>query len=349
MLRTIDSDAHVLETPYTWSFVEEAYREHVPLVVQNEEASSQLGNAGNELREYWALEGRLLPKDKNVGLDTTKDAREMRDIDGRLKHMKDLNVDIQVLYPTFFLFPYSDLVDTERALCRAYNRWLAEIWKKGDGRLRWVAMPTLYTMDGLEDELAWAKENGACGVFMRGLDCERRASDPYFFPLYAVAEKLDLPICFHSAAANAKWYDMLFDESGFTKFKLSILSSFHSLIFERIPERFPDLRWAFIEASSQWIPYVMNDLELRLKGRGTHLSPTIMKDYNMYVACQVTDDLDWVVKCSGEDNLVVGTDYGHHDAATEIEALRLLKSDGKVAAPVVDKILGANAQALYHV
>ena len=49
------------------------------------------------------------------------------------------------------------------------------------------------------------------------------------------------------------------------------------------------------------------------------------------------------------DKGLATTDYGHHDAATEIEALRLLKSDGKVAAPIVDKILGANAQALYHV
>ncbi len=44
---------------------------------------------------------------------------------------------------------------------------------------------------------------------------------------------------------------------------------------------------------------------------------------------------------------MVGTDYGHHDTSTEIEALRLLKRDGKVAPGVVDKILDANARALY--
>jgi len=67
----------------------------------------------------------------------------------------------------------------------------------------------------------------------------------------------------------------------------------------------------------------------------------------MYVACQVTDDLPAILRVAGEDNIVVGTDYGHHDTSTEIEALRLLQSDGKIPSAAADKILGANAKALY--
>lgn len=349
MTRTIDADAHVLETPYTWSFVEERFRSHIPRVVRHDAGDALQGNAGNQLKEYWTVDNHLLPKDKNVGLNTTEAAREMRDIEGRLRHMKELDIDIQVLYPTIFLFPYTRSLATEKAMCRGYNRWLAEIWKKGGGRLRWVAMPSLRNLDGVEDELAWAKENGACGVYMCGFECDRRASDPYFDPFYRAAEKLDMPVCFHSGVASFGWQEMLIDECGFTKFKLSVVSAFHSLIYDRVPEKFPNLRWGFVEVSAQWIPYVLNDLDLRHKRRGSRMSSTIMQDYNMYVACQVTDDLDWVVKYSGEDNLVVGTDYGHHDTSTEIEALRMLKSDRKVPDHVIDKILGANAEALYHI
>jgi predicted TIM-barrel fold metal-dependent hydrolase len=110
---------------------------------------------------------------------------------------------------------------------------------------------------------------------------------------------------------------------------------------------FPKTRWGFVEVSSQWLPYVMNDLALRFKRRGKRLSANPLKDNRMYVACQVTDDLGDVIKVSGEDNLVVGTDYGHHDTSTEIEALRLLKKDGKITPAAVDKILGDNARALY--
>jgi predicted TIM-barrel fold metal-dependent hydrolase len=43
----------------------------------------------------------------------------------------------------------------------------------------------------------------------------------------------------------------------------------------------------------------------------------------------------------------MGTDYGHNDTATEIDALRYLKQDGQVSTEQIDLILGDNAKALY--
>ena len=65
------------------------------------------------------------------------------------------------------------------------------------------------------------------------------------------------------------------------------------------------------------------------------------------LACQITDDIDDVVKVAGEDRLVVGTDCGHHDTSMEIEAMRLMKQQNKCAPAVIDKILGANAGTMY--
>ena len=66
------------------------------------------------------------------------------------------------------------------------------------------------------------------------------------------------------------------------------------------------------------------------------------------VECEHTFDfLDYVVKYAGETQLVVGTDYGHADTSTEIEAMRKLSSDGKVSPEVAGKILEDNARVLY--
>ena len=52
--------------------------------------------------------------------------------------------------------------------------------------------------------------------------------------------------------------------------------------------------------------------------------------------------------CSGTvRGYVVGTDYGYSDNSAEIEAIRKLKKDGKVAPHVADRILNDNAKALY--
>ena len=65
------------------------------------------------------------------------------------------------------------------------------------------------------------------------------------------------------------------------------------------------------------------------------------------MACQTDDDLPYVLQYSGEDNLVIGSDYGHADTSSELEALRHLKQQGKLSAQVIDKILDDNARALY--
>ena len=40
------------------------------------------------------------------------------------------------------------------------------------------------------------------------------------------------------------------------------------------------------------------------------------KENRVYVTCQTDDDLDYVLGYAGEDNLVIGTDYGHSDNAS---------------------------------
>ena len=95
------------------------------------------------------------------------------------------------------------------------------------------------------------------------------------------------------------------------------------------------------------MPYALNDLELRFKRKGKRLPADVLKANNMYVACQCTDDLDWILKGGGAENIVIGTDYGHADTSAQIEALRILRNDGRVASKVVDRILDANARALY--
>jgi dihydroorotase len=47
---------------------------------------------------------------------------------------------------------------------------MADIWSKAKDRLRWAVQLPLLTMDKALDELRWAHGNGACAVFMRGIE-----------------------------------------------------------------------------------------------------------------------------------------------------------------------------------
>lgn len=345
-MRTIDSDAHVIETPRTFEFMDEAERKLAPIVVTQTSGEPRKNNSGGVHKEHWLIDNTAIPKDKLVDIATPDAARDMTDIDRRLKHMDELEIDVQVLYPTMFLRPLTERPNVALALAKSYNRWLAEIWEKGQGRLRWVAIPPLLTMGKVRDELAWAKDHGACGIFLNGLEFDRQLSNPYFFPLYQAAQDLDMPLCLHAGINSFTVHDFFIDDA-FAKFKLSIVGAFHNLVMNGIPGMFPKARWGFIEVSAQWVPYVLKELGHRLKRAGKRLPADPLKAFNFYVACEVNDDLALILPYSGEDNLVIGTDYGHSDSSTEIEALRLLKNDGRIPARVIDKILDNNPRALY--
>ena len=337
---TIDADAHVLESERTWDYMSESERLFRPQIVSP-------SNGEGSGAEFWLIDGRVQLRSQNVGRETPKASREMEDIAARIRHMDELEVDVQVLYPTVFLRPITNRPEIELALCRSYNRWLVDIWKRGKGRLRWAAVLPLLSMDKALAEARFARENGACGIFVRGLEGERRLSDPYFFPLYEEAVGLDMPVCVHSATGSFTVHDFFVRECGFSKFKLAVVGAFHSLIFEGIPEIFPKLRIAFVEVSAQWVPYAIHDLARRFERRGKSLKKNLLRENRIYVACQTDDDLSYVLQYAGEDNLVIGSDYGHADTSSELEALRKLKQQGELSSNAISKILDDNPRRLY--
>jgi predicted TIM-barrel fold metal-dependent hydrolase len=343
----IDADAHVIETMATFDYIEPQYRHLKPRIVRQVEGEHVKSNEGSAQKEFWVIDGRLQPKEGNVGSNTSEESREMRSVSARLAHMDELDIDVQVLYPTVFLRAWTQDPTVEVAICRSYNRWLADIWSEGKGRLRWAMMPPLRDMDETKNEIAFAKEHGACGIFVRGLEAEMRLVNPYFFKLYQMAQDFDLPICFHSGNNSFQVRDIYAAEGGFGRSKLPVVGAFHNLLMDEIPKKFPKLRWGFIEVSAQWIPYVYNDLELRFQRKDRKFPADPLKENRIYVACQCTDDLEYILKHGGADNLVIGTDYGHADTSAQIEALRIVKKEKKVEPSVIDRILNANARALY--
>jgi len=338
----IDADAHVLETEETWQYLERSELKYRPEIVCPSNADS-----GDE---YWLIDGRLHLKSRNVGKDTPKVSREMRDIEVRLKHMDELGVDIQVLFPTVFLSPLTAQPEIDLALSRSYNRWLADKCRNAKNRLRWAAVLPLLTMDKAVEEARFAKQNGAAAIFLRGTEGDRLLCDPYFYPLYEEASRLELPLCVHSASGSLPLYEFYrYEPVGFSKFKLSIVGGFHSFVVAQVPEKFPRLKMAFLEVSAQWVPYAFRDLVKRFRRQGQDLKNNFMRERRLYVGVETNDDLPYIFQTVGDDNFVIGSDYGHADSATELKALENLRKDTRLNDAVVDKILDANPRELYGI
>ena len=348
-MTVIDADCHVIECEQTWSLADESEARFAPFGVTSAEG-----------KRYVAIDGRLRPatagqdddsrgpKLQLSGLAQISQAnRNMQDIPARLRHMDELGVDIQVLYPTIYLGQLTTRPQVEAAMSRSYNRWLANIWRQSDGRLRWAMVPPLLDMDESLEQLRWSRDNGACGIFLRGFEGDRLLADSYFFPLYEEAERLDVPICVHAGCANPSFRGLVAREP-FSGAKLPVISACHSVLFHELPDKFPRLRWAFIEASSDWIPWVINDIRRRRQREGMPpLSENPLRDNRIYVTCQTNDDIPLAISYGGEDSLIIGTDYGHAGTTGDLRALADLEENTGLPPATVRKILEDNPKRLY--
>jgi predicted TIM-barrel fold metal-dependent hydrolase len=186
----IDADAHVIETDRTWQFAEERLREYAPVAGTKEGVANPTG-------DYWLIDGSVRSRLGNIGPLFPKESREMLDVSSRLRHMDELETDIQVLFPSI-LTPYTERPEVEEAFCQSYNRWLGDVYHQAPGRLPWACILPLMDIKKSIDELRWAKDNGACAIFARSIEGNRQLIDEYFYPLYEEAGNLNVPVCIHA-------------------------------------------------------------------------------------------------------------------------------------------------------
>ena len=175
-MAVIDADAHVVESEHTWDFIPESMQSMRPIVLYPKEGYI------SPSPEFWYIDGRASTKGLNLGPDTDAATREASDIAKRLAHMDELEVSMHVLYPTMFLNPLATHPEVELALVMGYNRWLADIYRQGGGRLRWAVVLPLMSIDKSLEEMQFGKENGACAVFVRGIEGHASTERPLHAP-----------------------------------------------------------------------------------------------------------------------------------------------------------------------
>ncbi len=344
----IDVDAHVDETDATWEFLTESERAYKPIT-----ADPGVPTAAGDSRPHrlWLIDGglRLRRWRDDVRTGTVQATRELADVPARLAQMDELNVDVQVLYPTMFLSGFTGKAEVEAALTGAYNRWMADATEESGGRLRWVALAPMLDIEEAVGGLRWAKENGACGVLKKGVECGRSSSDPYFFPLYEEASRLDMPVCIHTGTGNPPGSGP--DIGG----RLNAITAFTDLAMSDVPERFPDLRVGWIETGASWVPFLMADLMAKaqkLTFRPFDFRSDLFRRCRFYVACDTTDDLPYILSYGVEDSLMIGTDYTHADQSAELRALDVIErreAEGELPPGVARKIVEENPRRFYGI
>jgi predicted TIM-barrel fold metal-dependent hydrolase len=353
----IDADAHVVENERVWDYLDAAEEKFRPTLVAEPD---------NSERQHWVLDGENIgpkfpsPNEKESAehvkrfgreVETPVAARELSDVARRLKHLDELGIDVQVLYNSLWLRSLTRRPDAEIALCWSWNRWLADVWKLGENRLRWTCVVPALTPEEAVPQIRFAKEHGAVGVCIRPFERNKLMTDPFYYPIYDEAQRLDIPVTVHIANGNPELFKLMTNESGggFSTFRIPTVTACYALIMSEIPRVFPKLRWGFIETSSQWVPWVVHEAVRRSLGSEHPVSTNCLREYNIYVSTQTDDDFSYIISYAGEGNLVIGTDYGHGDTSSELNAISRFKAMEGLSPEVKRKILSDNPKRFYGI
>jgi predicted TIM-barrel fold metal-dependent hydrolase len=249
-----------------------------------------------------------------------------------------------------FLIYITDDAALDIAMARAYNRFIAQACAKSGGRMRWVVVPALHSVEESVKEIKWAKDNGAVGVFFRGIEGQRTLDNPYFNPIYQAANDTEMPICIHTGAGCPDFIKLFDVERNHTfgHSRIQPILAFRDLIANKIPEQFPKLKFGFLEASAGWVPFMMHILKRLFKEKWKFASDKDMfREYRIFVAAEADEDIKYIAEFTGEDHLIIGSDYGHQDPSEERQLVAAMRAREDVPKSLTDKMFFENPKHLY--
>jgi predicted TIM-barrel fold metal-dependent hydrolase len=206
------------------------------------------------------------------------------------ERLDEFGIDYAVLYPTMGLATMSlDQTELRRASLRAFNRCAAEMFEPYADRLTPVAMIPMYDPNEAIEELEYCRnELGLKAVLLNGLvyrplvdsaDAPRGArwvdafgpESPYDYdPVWAKCVELGVAPTFHSSAmgfgSRMSQSNYVFNHIG--NFAQAGEATCRTMVMNGVPDRFPELRCAFLEGGVAWAANLYSDLIGHFEKRG---------------------------------------------------------------------------------
>ncbi|MFB6131054.1 MAG: amidohydrolase family protein [Salinigranum sp.] len=303
------------------------------------------GNEGEELLPYLdephrsRMKHSLTGKSMNDGWDRSvkgkidMDYESSKSPDAIYERIcEEFHIDYPIIN-TFGAMTRKPEADWALALMRAHNDFLVEQILDEYDNFKGVANLTTHRPDLVAEEIdRMANEKDIVGLFMynTGQKPALPLGDPYYDQIWEAAEDNGLNVLCHGSASGAM-YEFPRQNQGLNSFMAihtlshvwSQMITLTSFINEGVPEKFPDLKFAFLEAGLAWMPYLLWRLnkEYRMRRSESPLLQKLPEEYqdHFYVNTQPLEEplndenLSKVIEMIGTDRVMFATDYPHWD------------------------------------
>ena len=331
-MKVISADNHVNEPPHVFDRVPNALKDRTPKMLPGEDGGDGWSFDGGPPKRTFGIEAMAGRAPSEYQVSGLKFSDIMKGNYDGAAHLVDMDTDGVhgcVVYPNQAIFTYMT-PDRELAMAcmRSYNDWILEEFQAADPS-RIVGLCMLPTDDGMEETLAEIDRvaaRGARGLFIPGMPA-RPYNDPYYEPLWAKAEEVDLPLSFHRTFGgkppDGDWDELVEQNVSVPGIVTRFFSSVKPLtymIYAGIFERHPKLKLVAAEVNFGWIPFWMQtmDHEWKLQSAWTDMkldaAPSSAVGKNVFTTC-LDDRLGFDLIRQGDSRLAEATmfssDYPH--------------------------------------
>lgn len=292
---------------------------------------------------------------------------EFTDRDARLKLMDRMHVEAIVNFPTLASIIEVNFMDDpigSQALIHAFNQWMYDDWGfEHQNRIYTTPVINLATAEGAVKELEWALERGAKTILIRPAPCAgfqgpKSPFLPYADPFWARVQEANVPVMFH--ASDSGYTKYVNDWSGhdqemrpfepdpfndMCQTQRPIQDTIYSAIGHGMLSRFPGVRIATIECGSQWIPRVLQKMEITYSRMPQLFAehPLDVVKRALYVAPYYEDPLEPLFEAIGVDHVLFNSDWPHPEGLADPNEYAVYARDELgVAEADVASIMGGN-------
>lgn len=258
----------------------------------------------------------------------------------RLELMDELGVDKSLMFPTLASLVEERMRDDPElihAVVHSLNQWLHETWSFDyKNRIFTVPVVSLPIVDKAIEELDWCVERGARAILVRpapvpGFRGLRSFALPEFDPFWKRVVEHDVLVAMHSSDSGYARYAAEWEGSKdeMLPFKTNtfrmvgewrpVQDAVASWVCHGALFRFPELKVAFIENGSSWLPPLLDSLAdvYKKAPEGFAGDPLEAIKRNIYISPFWEDDLGELSELIGVDRVLFGSDYPHPEGLAE--------------------------------
>jgi len=332
--KVVDADGHILEPLDLWDkYIDPKFRDRAPRIVKGDNGKERLVIEEHMVGDKRIGIGRIGGVGARQGV-VAADTLEYKDgkpggfdPHKRIPDMDADGIDAVFLYPSLGLFSGA-IHDPQlaAAVCRAYNRWLADYCKPYPDRLFGVAMLPMQDVDLAIAEMRFAKKDlGFRGGFLRPNPYDgKMINHPDFEPFWAAAEDLDFSIGFHEGASSGM------PTVGVDRFEgrgaqhiishtMEMMLACLAVIWGGVCEKHPKIRIGFLESGGGWIAPWLDRMDRHFDDQGFNDSglktrPSELFRRNCWISFEpVEGSLKVLADYVGPNKIMWATDYPHSD------------------------------------